>query len=142
MINEYDALGEITKDATFRVYNIDALNQYLSENKGTRVMLKIVPCGTVSVNLIGYYKNVIVPMFQRGYFSKGNFYTCQQVDQMLREMSCLCLRESYDEDSHKWIQEVKDVHELTNFDLIYFIVQLKVKAAEEFCIFIDDPKTL
>ena len=105
-------------------------------------MFKIVPCGTSSVNLIGYYKNVIVPTFQRGYFSEGNFYTCKQVDEMLREMSCLCLNETYDEKAHKWIQEVKDVHELNNFDFVYFIMQLKIIAAEQFCIFIDDPKTL
>jgi hypothetical protein len=143
MLNGYETYGEITKEGTFLAYNIDELNQYLSNHRGERVVFKIVPRGTqASSRMQGYYKNVIVPAFQKGYFEKGNFYTCKQVDEMIRNMSPLCIEETWDENSKQWNQELKEVHELSNFNLSYFISQLKIIAAEEFSIFIADPKTL
>jgi hypothetical protein len=143
MINDYDALGEITEDATFNVYNVQALTQYLHEQKGKRVTIKIVPCGTpLSKVHLGYYFNVVVPQFQRAFFEKGTIYTCQQTDETLREMSPLAQREFYDMDSKKWISETKDIHELTSFELSWFISHLKLIAAEEFSMFIEDPNTL
>jgi hypothetical protein len=125
------------------VYNIQALNQYLSEHKNKRIAIGLSIIGEKpSQAMLSYYRNVIVPSIQKGYHAKGNIYSCERVDRELREMSPVCWNEYFDEKTNRWIQDVKELNELNQFDLAWFIAHIKQIAAEEFSIFIEDPKTI
>lgn len=139
---EISATGTINSKGGLAMY-MGELNAFFAEHKGERIIARFMaaPVGS-SDALKGYYFNYIVPTIQQGFRETGERKTEMQTEYYLRSQSPVCYEETPNIDTGEYEQRLREIRELSNAELLEHIETIRQFAAENFAIFIDDPKTL
>ena len=136
---EITVTGQINKDGRLSMY-MGELNQFFAANKGKRVFVRFyVASDGSSEALKGYYYKCVVPSFKTAFWEQGERMTEEDTEKRLRQMSPIMQIEEVDEDG-KYLRILRSVSDLDNSELIEHIETLKQIAAEEFSLYIEDPK--
>lgn len=139
---EKSETGTITSNGNLSMY-MGELNSFFKMWKGYRVIARfIVASPGSSEALKGYYFNYIVPTMRAGYSDMGERYTEEQTEMKLREMSPIMYNQVADINTGKYSTEIRNISDLSNPELIEHIDTIKQIAAENFGIFIEDPRIL
>lgn len=122
---------------------MDEINSFFALHKGCRVIANFhIASKGSSAALKGYYFNCVVPSFKSAFWENGERLTDEQTEKRLREMSPIMYEQNADLDTCKYNTRIKSVSELSNAELVEHIETLKQIAAEDFSIYIEDPKTI
>lgn len=140
--NEIIASGIVDKNGKLAMY-MGEVNAFFQENKGQRIIATFhtVPTMT-SKAMMAYYYKYVVPTITRAAYECGDRRTQQDTDKWLREMSPICREESVNVDTGEWDNRLREITELSNSEMIEHLEFLKQMAAEEYNVYIEDPKTL
>ena len=119
------------------------LNAFFKQWKGARIRARFMVASRGSSEALkGYYFNYVVPTFKQAIWESGERKTEQQTERFLRELSPIMYEEIPDIETGKYNARLREITELSNAELIEHIDTLKQIAAEEYSVFIDDPRTL
>lgn len=119
------------------------LNAFFKEWKGARIVARFsVASPGSSEALKGYYFNYIVPTFKQAIWDSGERKTEEQTERFLRELSPVMYEQIPDVETGQYETRLREIRELSNAELIEHIDTLKQIAAEEYSVFIDDPRTI
>lgn len=138
---EITTTGTINNNGALAMY-MGELNAFFKTWRGSRVIARfmVAPKGS-SEALKGYYFNYVVPTFRHAIWEAGDRKTEEQTERFLREISPVMWDETPDL-SGKYTARLRTIPELSNSELIEHIEVLKQIAAEEYNVYIDDPRTL
>lgn len=132
--------GTIDKNGNLAMY-MGEINDFFQKHKGSRIIAEFtVLRKEASEAMKGYYFAVIVPEFRKAIWQSGERKTEQQTDLFLREISPIMHEEFVNTSSGKYDHRIKEIKELSNPELVEYIEHLKQIAAEEYGLFIEDPK--
>ena len=116
-----------TSNEGIKIYNRDDAIKFAQLHPNKKALIAVTIFEPQSSELLkGYYRAVVVPAFQRAYQETGVRMSLRSTEITLRKMC----------------EIKKQVDELCNAELIDFIEHLKQIGAEEFSIYIEDPKVL
>lgn len=119
------------------------LNAFFKEWKGARIVARFsVASSGSSEALKGYYFNYVVPTFKQAIWDSGERKTEEQTERFLRELSPVMYEQTPDVETGQYETRLREIRELSNAELIEHIDTLKQIAAEEYSVFIDDPRTI
>lgn len=119
------------------------LNAFFKEWKGARIVARFsVASPGTSEALKGYYFNYVVPTFKQAIWDSGERKTEEQTERFLRELSPVMYEQTPDVETGQYEIRLREIRELSNAELIEHIDTLKQIAAEEYSVFIDDPRTI
>lgn len=119
------------------------LNAFFKEWKGARIVARFsVASPGSSEALKGYYFNYVVPTFKQAIWDSGERKTEEQTERFLRELSPVMYEQTPDVETGQYETRLREIRELSNAELIEHIDTLKQIAAEEYSVFIDDPRTI
>lgn len=119
------------------------LNAFFKEWKGARIVARFsVASPGSSEALKGYYFNYVVPTFKQAIWESGERKTEEQTERFLRELSPVMYEQTPDVETGQYETRLREIRELSNAELIEHIDTLKQIAAEEYSVFIDDPRTI
>lgn len=119
------------------------LNAFFKEWKGARIVARFsVASSGSSEALKGYYFNYVVPTFKQAIWDSGERKTEEQTERFLRELSPVMYEQTPDGETGQYETRLREIRELSNAELIEHIDTLKQIAAEEYSVFIDDPRTI
>ena len=137
-----EASGTIDLSGNLRM-SMGELKQFFKQHKGEKVIARFeaYPKGDSKL-LKAYYYNYIVPKFKKAFWNNGERVTDEDVELKLREMSPVMHFEKVILDTGKYFCKLKNISEISNSEFIEHIETLKQIGAEEFSIYIDEPKTL
>lgn len=139
---EITATGMINNNGGLQMY-MGELNQFFAMHKGSRVIARFtVSSPGSSEALKWYYFNYVVPTFRAGIWEAGERLTYEQTERRLRELSPVMYEQIPNIETGEYEIRLRKISELSNAELIEHIEHLKQIAAEEYSIFIDDPKSL
>lgn len=139
---EISATGMIDNNGGLRMY-MGELNQFFGMHKGNRIIARFSVVSTGSSEALkGYYFNYVVPTFRAGIWDAGERLTEEQTEKRLRELSPVMYEQTPNIQTGKYETRLMEIAELSNAELIEHIEHLKQIAAEEYNIFIEDPKSL
>lgn len=138
---EINISGRITSEGKLAMY-MQELNAFSQQWKNARIVatFKVYQPGS-SAALRGYYFNYIIPNFRRAFWENGERLTEKQTEIRCRSMSPITVKEIVD-DSGKYIQDLKEIIELSNSELCEYIEHLKEIASTEFFFYIEDPSEI
>lgn len=136
--------GQTNEQGGFMISNKQEMTEYFKDWKSSFFTMKIEVTKTtpLSIPLIVYYKKKVVPDMQRGMLLQGERLTLKEIDEKLRSISPITIKEEYNEESRKWESSVIDLEDLDNQQLVFFIEHIKDIAAQEYGVYIDDPSTI
>ena len=138
---EITATGTINNNGGLAMY-MGELNEFFKGWKGSRIIARfIVASPGSSEALKGYYFNYVVPTFRTGIWEAGERLTDEQTERRLRELSPVMYEQIPNIETGEYETRLRKISELSNAELIEHIEHLKQIAAEEYSIFIDDPKS-
>ncbi len=119
------------------------LNAFFKEWKGARIVARFsVASPGSSEALKGYYFNYVVPTFKQAIWDSGERKTEEQTERFLRELSPVMYEQTPDVETGQYETRLREIRELSNAELIEHIDTLKQIAAENYSVFIDDPRTI
>lgn len=134
--------GTINNKGQLKIY-MGELNAFFGQWKGARVVARFTVIGSGSSEALrGYYYNYVVPTMRRAMWDAGERLTEQDTERRLRTMSPIMAGEHVDFETGEYSVEVREIAELSNAELIEHIETIRQLAAEEFSVFIDDPKVI
>lgn len=139
---EITSTGTIDKNGRLAMV-MGEINQFFAQHKGSRVFARftVVPEKT-SAALRGYYYNCVVPTFKAAIWEHGERLTDEQTERRLRELSPVMYEQTPDINTGKYETRLRAISDLSNAELIEHIEHLKMLAAENYNLYIDDPRTL
>ena len=138
---KYQTVGAIDNDGRLKCYKQE-MNDFFMQHKGERVVIKLEVLGDEpSASLKAYYYKVVVPAFVQALWERGTRKTQEDVEYMLRTFSPIMIAETFEKDGNV-NRRVKRISEVTHEELCEHIETLKQFAAEDFGIYIEDPRTL
>lgn len=139
---EITATGLINNSGGLQMY-MGELNQFFAMHKGCRIIARFsVAMPGSSEALKGYYFNYVVPTFRQGIWEVGERLTEEQTERRLRELSPIMYEQTPNINTGKYETRLRTIADLSNAELIEHIEHLKQLAAEEYSIYIDDPKSI
>lgn len=135
---EFTTTGTITTDGKLKMF-MGELNQFLAQFPGAKLVatFSVLP-DSQSEALKAYYWKCVVPTMKRALWDSGERMIEPDVDVFLRELSPICARCKYTE--HGEMCELRPIDDLADAELVEHIETIKQIAAEEYSVFIDDPK--
>jgi hypothetical protein len=135
---EYTTTGTITNDGKLKMF-MGELNQFLAQFPGEKIIatFSVLP-GEQSEALKAYYWKCVVPTMQKALWDAGERKDYIDTDVWIREQSPIMAKQDYK--NGRIETEIKTIDELSNSELIEHIETIKQLAAEEFSVFIEDPK--
>jgi len=140
MINQKIQIGSIDKNGNLAMY-MQELNEFFAKNKSSKVICQFtVLKKDASEAIKGYYFLSVVPQFKKAIYESGDVKTHEQTDLFLRSLSPITREEFIDPSTGKYEHRIKEINELSNPELVDHIEYLKQIAAEEYGMFIEDPK--
>lgn len=89
---------------------------------------------------LSYYWKVVVPTIQRGLYDTGVNYSISQTDKFIRSNMPVTLEETW-EDGHVKTR-VRTLDELDTAEINELIEQLKIYAAENLYVYIEEPERI
>lgn len=132
----------INNNGGLQIY-MGELNQFFAMHKGSRIIARfIVASPGSSEALKGYYFNYVVPTFRTGIWEAGERLTEEQTEHRLRELSPVMYEQTPDINTGKYETRLRKIPELSNAELIEHIEHLKLIAAENYNLYIDDPRSI
>lgn len=136
------AVGSVTKEGKLAMY-MGELKEFLSAHKGKRIIARfeVSEVGS-SEALRGYYYNYVVPMMRQAFYDAGERMSEKDCEEQLRQMTSVCFEERVDADTGEYTTEFLTVPELSDARLVEHIECIKQIAAEEYGVYIEDPKTI
>lgn len=141
----FTATGSTNKAGQLLVFNKGQFDEFCKQwpESSFTMKLELNEKGT-SPALIGYYKNSILPDFQRAFIDvQGIRLSLDHVDLKLREMSPVMHEEEFVEAGGGiTLNFLMSVHKAGTHRLVEYIEDLKVIGAKEFHLSIKDPKTI
>jgi len=141
--NNFTSTGRTNDKGILRIPSKPEMDYFLSQNpnRGIFIQLTVFNPGS-SEALRGYFYKKVLPDFQEAYREIGERYTLKETEEKLLGLCPITRLDGVDETSGEHYSVLKPVSELNNGELVFFIEHLKQIAAEEFSIYIDDPRTL
>ena len=135
---EINVYGKISPEGKLQLQM--SAQPFLKEwaNNKVIVSFKIIG-GEPSEALKGYYFHCVVPTMKQALWQSGERMTEQETDKFLRTNSPITNICDY-KNGH-FETTIKEINELCDAELVEFIEYIKQMAAEEFSIYIVDPKT-
>lgn len=119
------------------------LNAFFKEWKGARIVARFsVASPGSSEALKGYYFNYVVPTFKQAIWDSGERKTEEQTERFLRELSPVMYEQTPDVETGQYETRLREIRELSNAELIEHIDTLKQIAAENYSVFIEDPRMI
>lgn len=132
--------GHITDDGQLYMF-MGEVNDFFSKHKGCKVVAEFTVLKKLaSEALKGYYYLSVVPDFRKALWSTGERKTQEQTDEYLRSISPIMYEEIPNVKIGKYSKRIREIHELSNAELIDHVEFLKQFAAENFFFYIEDPK--
>lgn len=137
---EIQTTGWIDESGRLSLYMGEA-NKMFKDNKGCRVYatFKLHQPKTTQ-SLRGYYFQVVVPLFRNALWQTGDRRTLEQTEDFLRSISPIMYEEVVKD--CKYMHRIRRISEISNSELYEHIETLKQIAAEEFNLYIEDPRRL
>lgn len=137
---QIQATGKIDENGRLTMF-MGELNQFFAQWKGVRVVARFeVSTPGTSEALKGYYYNYVVPTMRQAMWDNGERRTEEKTEYYLREISPVMHEENII--NNKYQSRVRDIDEISNAELIEHIETIKQIAAEEYSVYIEDPKTI
>lgn len=128
-ISEY---GIISQSGTLRI-PMDRLREFYSANKGKRVVLMLAAYEQGSSEAaLGYYFNYCLPTIMQAERELGNRYTLKTIDLQLRTEFAHCYGDG----------RIREAREMASSDFTEFLEWLKEYAAENYDVYIEEPKII
>lgn len=125
--------GLIGADGRLRIA-MDRLNEWFSQHKGERVVIRFEAASPGSSELqLAYYFNYIVPTIQTALLETGERKTEKQVDLWLRQQCGSCYND---------YGGLLEARQISKPDFSDFLEWLKQFAAENLYVYIEDPRTI
>lgn len=140
--SEIEAGGQITPSGSLKMY-MGELNAFFKKWPGARVVSRFfvaLPGTTESQR--GYYFGYIVPAIKKGLLEIGEVMMEEDVDYFLRSNCPFTVVEYPNIITGKYAREVKEIRDLSRLDMVNFIEWVKVYAAENFSLYIEDPELI
>lgn len=132
--------GTVNENGGLVMY-MEEINDFFKKHKGCKVIAEFtVLKKEASEAMKGYYFIAVVPEFRKALWNSGERKTQEQTELFLREISPIMYEEFVNTSSGKYESRIKEIQELSNIELIEHIEFLKQLAAEEYGVFIEDPK--
>lgn len=132
--------GTINENGDLVMY-MEELKDFFKKNKNSKIIAEFtVLKKKASEALKGYYFLSVVPQFKKAIWLSGDRLTEQQTDEFLRKLSPIMYEEFVNTSSGKYENRLKEINELSNPELVEFIEHLKQIGAENYSIYIEDPK--
>lgn len=136
---EIQVFGTIDQAGSLRLY-MDEAKEVFKQNKGCRVAVKFsIVESAASPALRSYYYKVVVPRMKEGFYRTGVRYTDEQTEKEMRKLSPIMWEQEADINTGKYMSRLREIPELSNYELVDHINFIKQKAAEYFNIYIEDP---
>jgi hypothetical protein len=137
MKTEYTFTGVISNSGKLLISNKAELEDFCKRNHG-KAVTGLVKCfqPQSSHAIRGYYYNKIVPDFQEAFKETGERLGLEETEKKLREMSPIMWQETVNEDTGKYVKELRMIHECSNAEMSEYIEHLKQIAAENFSFYI------
>lgn len=138
----YEGIGGIDEKGILRVPA--DLNDFLRNNKGARVIVKVSAYDKRSVSAIrNYYLRVIVPAFREALYESGDRCTYKTAEERLRAMTVTCVKEIINYDTGEVSETTKELKELCAAEWVEYIDEIKQILAEApLCIYVEDGRIL
>lgn len=134
--------GKITDSGKLSIY-MGELNEFTAKWKGARVIARFtVSIPGTSKNIKAYYYNYVVPTLRGAIWESGERMTEEQTEVYIRELSPVMWETVADVDTGKYVRRLREIPELSDPELMDHIEHLRQVAAENFYVFIEDPKRL
>lgn len=131
--------GKVNSNGELLMYQGE-LQEFLKQWKDERVSVTFtIIQRNCSTTLKGYYYQCVVPQMQKALWENGERMTKDDTDKFLRKNSPICYEETPMADKG-YHQRIKDIHELSNAEMIEHIETIKQLAAEEYGVYIEDPR--
>lgn len=141
-MNEFEASGIVKNDATMHFHEVNDLNTFLSHHKGHRFTIQIrVQEKDKSKEFLAYYWHVVVPKMKRAFFEIGYYYRKKEAVDLECRKLCGIYHEIPKEDMTGYSYRLKTISEMGTTELYNYIELLKIYAAENLSVYIDDPIT-
>lgn len=141
MKQKYQTIGAIDNEGHLKCYKQE-MNEFFRQHKGKKIVIKFEVLGDEpSASLKAYYYKVVVQAFVQALWERGTRKTQEDVEYMLRTLSPIMIAETFENDGNV-NRRVKRISEITHEELCEHIETLKQFAAEDFGIYIEDPRTL
>ena len=138
----YNTLADIDKEGKLRIYGKNAMDDFMRQHKNSRVVVSLsVLEPQTNKRMLGYYLKKIVPEFRKRLFELGTVLSEQSTDEFLRKISPFTIRE-YPNDNGGYDKEIREIKDLSDYELYYHIAFLKQIGIEDYNIFIDEPLTI
>jgi len=139
---EITATGTVNNQGGLMLF-MGEVNEFLKNWKGSKVIVKfsIYQAGS-SEALKGYYYNYVVPTLRQAIWDNGERMTEEQTEMFIRELSPIMWEEIPDIETGRYWKNLRSIQSLSNSELIEHIETLKQLAAENFNVYIDDPKSI
>jgi hypothetical protein len=132
--------GTIDQNGNLTMY-MGEINDFFKKHKGSKIIAEFTVLRKEASEAIkGYYFMAIVPEFRKAIWQSGERKTEKQTDLFLREISPIMHEEFIDTKTGKYEARIKEINELSNPELVEHIEHLKQIAAEQYGLFIEDPK--
>lgn len=132
--------GTIDQNGNLAMYMVE-INDFFSRYKGCRIIAEFtVLRKEASEAMKGYYFLAVVPEFRKAIWQSGDRKTEKQTDLFLRQLSPITNEEFINTKTGKYDSRIKEINELSSPELVEHIEFLKQLAAEEYGVFIEDPK--
>jgi len=142
MNDDLNLTGRITDDGKLVIYSQNETNDYLRRHRGKRIMIQFHVMDDRPVRaMIAYYHAKILSDIQAAFFNMGERKRLSAVDEFCREISPVCWSDAMD-NSGRWQSRLKGISELSAAEMYQHIEFLKQYAAENFHVFIHDPKII
>ena len=140
--HEINIAGRIDSYGRLSMY-MEELKAFTAKWKDCKVVatFRVYQPGT-SAALRGYYFNAVVPTIKRAFWESGERYTDEQTERILRDYSPVMHYQVADPETGKYTDELREIKDLDNSELIEHIETIKMLAAEEFSVYIEDPNTI
>lgn len=140
MARELITTGNVTADGKLKMYMAE-LNEYCSRHKGERLIITITPESEKASEAIkGYYYNYVVRKFNQARAESGVRENEEETEYFLRTLSPYTSKAQYDEQTGKYRGIMREIKDLTNAELAEHIEHLAQIGAEEYSIYIEEPR--
>lgn len=139
---EIIATGLVNDKGDLAMY-MGEVREFLKQWKGAKVIVRfsVAQPGT-SEALKGYYYNYVVPTLRQAIWENGERLTEEKAERFIREISPIMWEQTPDPATGKYTSRLREINELSNAEFCEHIETLKLIGAQEYCVYIEEPKTI
>lgn len=123
------------------IHGKEKMDDFFKKNPNSTFSIRI-DCfpELASERMVNFYQYVALPELQIGFKLKGSFIPLDKIDAMLRRSFVETITESYEKEIY--IAELKDLKEIGKESFLFFLDFVKLYAASNLQVFLEDPRAL